>query len=115
MNFAITIFGMRHPDELVGLLDNLEAVARAKAGAKDGSVDPDPMEAEKRFEDLKAKITASDVATMNKVAVAAISLISIFHIDQLPALFPKYASIGGGIEPASDMQIIKTVAIWAVN
>ena len=41
--------------------------------------DPDPMEAEKRFEDLKAKITAGDVATMNKVAVAAmISLISIF-------------------------------------
>ena len=67
---------------------------------------------------------------MHKIAVAAISLISIFHIDQLPMLLPTYMAIQGGNIPYSgtfsqkfaifqydiaDMDIIKTVAIWAVS
>ena len=38
LNFAVTIFGMRHPKELRDLLDNLEAVERAKNGVIDGSI-----------------------------------------------------------------------------
>jgi hypothetical protein len=43
-NFAIFIFGMRHPDELRDLLNNPEAVQRAQDGAEDGGI-PDPDEA----------------------------------------------------------------------
>ena len=32
LNFAATIFSMRHPNEFCELLENLEAVQRAKAG-----------------------------------------------------------------------------------
>ena len=38
LNFAVTIFSMRHPKELRDLVDNLEAVERAKNGAVDGSI-----------------------------------------------------------------------------
>ena len=74
---------------------------------------------------------------MHKIAVAAISLISIFHIDQLPMLMPTYMSLQktkmmagkNNLNSAenfnlqlkilqngiADMDIIKTVAIWAVS
>ena len=71
---------------------------------------------------------------MRKIAVAAISLISIFHIDQLPMLMPTYMSLqenkmAGNSNFAenfnhklkilqdgvADLDIIKTVSIWAVS
>ena len=74
---------------------------------------------------------------MHKIAVAAISLISIFHIDQLPMLMPTYMSLQktkmmagkNNLNSAenfnhqlkilqngvADMDIIKTVSIWAVS
>ena len=75
---------------------------------------------------------------MHKIAVAAISLISIFHIDQLPMLMPTYMSLQKSKmvgknnsnfsatenfnhklkilqDGVADMDIIKTVAIWAVS
>eukprot|EP00931_Biecheleriopsis_adriatica_P094135 TRINITY_DN67819_c0_g1_i1.p1 TRINITY_DN67819_c0_g1~~TRINITY_DN67819_c0_g1_i1.p1 ORF type:complete len:226 (+),score=59.10 TRINITY_DN67819_c0_g1_i1:106-783(+) len=131
LTFAIFIFGMRHPKELRDLLDNLEAVDRAKAGADDGSIDPDEsMSSEDKFEALKKSISEGDLASMQKTAIAAISLISIFHIDQLPLLMPIYATLKP-VQPADTatfsakmevlqgqqlpMDVIKTVAIWAVS
>ena len=73
---------------------------------------------------------------MKKVAIAAISLISIFHIDKLPALMsvsggllPDGTSVPAGtfIEkkaamdtikdgmPNADLLTVITVAIWAVD
>lgn len=129
LNFAVTIFGMRHPQELSDLLDNLEAVQRAKAGAKDSAEDPNPKPAEERFAALKAEIDAGDIAAQLKIATAAMSPISIFHIDQLPALMPAYAALQEGASTTggfaerlaaresglTDMDVIKTTAIWAVS
>merc|ERR1712043_98488 len=136
LNFAVTIFGMRHPKELRDLLDNLEAVERAKNGAVDGSIDPDPKPNEIKFKKLQDDILAGNISAMRKIAVAAISLISIFHIDQLPMLMPTYMSLqktkmagknnSNSAENfnhqlkilqdgVADMDIIKTVSIWAVS
>ena len=75
---------------------------------------------------------------MYKIAVAAISLISIFHIDQLPMLMPTYMSLQKSKmagknnsnyfstenfnhklkilqDGVADMDIIKTVSIWALS
>ena len=71
---------------------------------------------------------------MHKIAVAATSLISIFHIDQLPMLMPTYMSLQKSKmagknnatenfnhklkilqDGVAEMDIIKTVAIWAVS
>ena len=38
LNFAVVIFSIRHPKELRDLIDNLEAVDRAKSGAIDGAI-----------------------------------------------------------------------------
>ena len=37
--------------------------------------------------------SSSDLAAMGKVAVATISLISLFHPDQLPELMPIYSAL----------------------
>jgi hypothetical protein len=117
LKFAVFIFGMRHPTELRGLLDNLEAVQRAKEGAEDGSIDPDEKVSNKeKFDTLSAKIDEGDLASMHKIAVAGISLISIFHIDQLPELFPIYKGIAEkGDANNKEMDDIKTVSVWAVS
>ena len=61
MAFAVFIFGMRHPVELRGLLDGLEAVFRAQDGAEDGSVDPEEGKSnEEKFEAIKKGIEAGD-------------------------------------------------------
>merc|ERR1712167_286238 len=79
---------------------------------------------------LKEKIVAGDIASMKTIATAGISLISIFHIDQLPTLMPTYMALQpGGDAPAgtyaekqaaleaklTDMDVIKMVSIWAVS
>ena len=132
LNFAVVIFSMRHPKELRDLIDNLEAVERAKNGAVDGAIDPDPKSNEVKFKQLQEEISNGNVATMHKISVAAISLISMFHIDQLPMLMPIYVSLENGTQNSrasggfarklkdlqkgmEDMDIIKTVAIWAVG
>ena len=132
LNFAVVIFSMRHPKELRDLIDNLEAVERAKNGAVDGAIDPDPKSNEVKFKQLQEEISNGKVSTMYIVSVAAISLISMFHIDQLPMLMPIYVSLENGTQNSrasggfarklkdlqkgvEDMDIIKTVAIWAVG
>lgn len=135
LNFAVFIFGMRHPVELRGLLDNLEAVMRAKAGAEDGALDAEEsMSNEDKFAKLKAAITAGNEGAMSMFATAAISLISIFHVDQLPALMPIFMTLktpegpsifkpgaGSFMDKAESLEghmvpsdVIRTVAIWAV-
>ena len=130
LNFAVVIFSMRHPKELRDLIDNLEAVDRAKNGAVDGAIDPDPKSDELKFKQLQEEISSGHISTMHKVSVAAISLISMFHIDQLPMLMPTYMSIQEQQQYSKEgftskiknlqkdvrnMDIIKTVAIWAVG
>ena len=135
LNFAVVIFSMRHPKELRDLIDNLEAVERAKNGAVDGAIDPDPKSNEVKFKQLQEEISNGNVATMHKISVAAISLISMFHIDQLPMLMPIYMLVEKGTQNSREsgadvsfarklkdfqkgvnkMDIIKTVAIWAVG
>jgi len=133
LNFAVFIFGMRHPNELRGLLDNLEAVFRARAGAEDGAIDPEEGVAdEEKFEALKKKIVGGDKAAWYEIAVAAISLISIFHVDQLPVLMAISEALKDSNAPRpaasefskrqlalegaqTELQVVQTVAIWAVS
>ena len=98
LNFAVVIFSMRHPKELRDLIDNLEAVDRAKNGAVDGAIDPHPKSNELKFKQLQEEITCENVSTMYKISVAAISLISMFHIDQLPMLMPIYILLEEGTQ-----------------
>ena len=57
--FTVKLFGMRHPAELRGLLDHIEAIERAKAGAEDGAIDPEEATSnEQKFAALEARYAA---------------------------------------------------------
>ena len=102
------------------------------------SIDPDPKPNAIKFKKLQDDILDGNISAMHKIAVSAISLISIFHIDQLPMLMPTYMSLQKSKmagknnsnfsatenfnhklkilqDGVADMDIIKTVAIWAVS